>query len=82
MNDIFYVRSPLVDPSFPDGLVDPLDLRPPRRLSIRYQPSNTAIEQILAAVRRAGLSIADLSTEEGDLEDIFLALTAGRPSMA
>ena len=50
-------------------------LHPPRRLSIRYRPSRTGIEEILAAVRRADLSIADLTTEEGDLEDIFLALT-------
>ena len=51
-------------------------LRPPRRLSIHYQPSRTGIEEILAAVRQAGLGIADLTTEEGDLEDIFLALTS------
>jgi ABC-2 type transport system ATP-binding protein len=51
-------------------------LHPPRRLSIHYRPSETGIEEILAAVRRAGLTIADLTTEEGDLEDIFLALTA------
>ena len=55
-------------------------LHPPRRLSIRYRPSRAGIEEILAAVRRAGLSIADLTTEEGDLEDIFLALTAGKPA--
>jgi ABC-2 type transport system ATP-binding protein len=52
-------------------------LRPPRRLSIRYRPSQTGIEEILAAVRQAGLIIADLTTEEGDLEDIFLSLTSG-----
>ncbi len=51
-------------------------LHPPRRLAIHYRPSQTGIEEILAAVRQAGLGIADLSTEEGDLEDIFLALTA------
>ncbi|MDP6566531.1 MAG: ABC transporter ATP-binding protein [Alphaproteobacteria bacterium] len=52
-----------------------VDLHPPRRLSIHYRPSQMGIEEILAAVRAAGLSIADLTTEEGDLEDIFLALT-------
>ncbi|MBT4044512.1 MAG: ABC transporter ATP-binding protein, partial [Rhodospirillaceae bacterium] len=50
-------------------------LHPPRRLSIHYRPSETGIEEILAAVRQANLTIADLTTEEGDLEDIFLALT-------
>jgi ABC-2 type transport system ATP-binding protein len=52
-----------------------VDFRPPRRLAIGYRPSETGIEEILAAVRGAGLTIADLTTEEGDLEDIFLALT-------
>ena len=37
-----------------------------------------AIGEILAAVREAGLGIVDLSTEETDLEDIFLQLTATR----
>lgn len=57
-------------------------LHPPRRLSIHYRPSQTGIEEILAAVRQARLSIADLTTEEGDLEDIFLALTASPPAPA
>jgi len=52
-------------------------LHPPRRLSIHYQPSRTQADEVLAAVRAAGLTIADLTTEEVDLEDIFLALTAG-----
>lgn len=55
-------------------------LHPPRRLSIHYRPSETGIEEILAAVRQANLTIADLTTEEGDLEDIFLALTRRVPS--
>ncbi len=57
-------------------------LHPPRRLSIHYRPSQTGIEEILAAVRQAGLAIADLTTEEGDLEDIFLALTASPDAAA
>ncbi len=55
---------------------------PPRRLEFDFAPSTTAIGEILAAVRDAGLTVIDLSTEEGDLEDIFLALTgigAGEP---
>ncbi|HZH26089.1 MAG TPA: ABC transporter ATP-binding protein [Azospirillaceae bacterium] len=62
----------------------PAPLRPfeaqlaePRRLVVRYQPSRQAIGAILAAVGEAGLSIIDLSTEEADLEDIFLQLTRG-----
>jgi len=47
----------------------------PRRLLLRYQPSRTRISDILAAVQQAGLNIADMTTMEADLEDIFLQLT-------
>ena len=51
------------------------DLHPPRRLVVRYRPSRTQIRDVLAAVQAAGVVIADLTTEEADLEDIFIALT-------
>ena len=50
-------------------------LHPPHRLVFRFRPSRTRISDILSAVREAELGIADLSTEEADLEDIFLKLT-------
>lgn len=50
-------------------------LAPPRRLIFHYRPSATRIADILEAVRGAGLAIADLSTYESDLEDLFLHLT-------
>jgi ABC-2 type transport system ATP-binding protein len=50
------------------------ELPDPRRLVIRYQPSRENINDVLAAVREAGLAITDLSTKETDLEDIFLQL--------
>ncbi len=53
------------------------ELLPLRRLSVQYRPSRTQIGAILAALDRAGLSIVDLTTEESDLEDLFLALTGG-----
>lgn len=53
------------------------ELPEPRHLVVRYQPSRQKVDAILAAVAAAGLSIVDLSTEESDLEDIFLQLTAG-----
>jgi len=52
-----------------------LEFLPPRRLVFRYRPSRTRIRDILDAVRNNGLSIADLSTEESDLEDLFLEVT-------
>ena len=45
------------------------------RLAIHYQPSRTEVGEILAALTDASLTIVDLTTEESDLEDIFLALT-------
>jgi ABC-2 type transport system ATP-binding protein len=49
-----------------------------RRLLLRYRPSATPMGRILDAFAAAHLSIADLSTEETDLEDIFLQLTSAR----
>ncbi len=51
------------------------ELRGPRHLALRYHRSETEIGQLLDAVRRAGVTIRDLSTDEPDLEDIFLHLT-------
>lgn len=48
----------------------------PQTLSIRYAPSQMAISEVLDAVREAGWSITDLTTEQSDLEDVFLALTS------
>ena len=44
-------------------------------LLFRYRTSKTEVSDILSAVAGAGLKITDLSTEEPDLEDVFLALT-------
>ncbi|MFP6730571.1 MAG: ABC transporter ATP-binding protein [Alphaproteobacteria bacterium] len=51
-------------------------LLPPQGISIHYHPSQTGIAEILASISAAGLTIKDLTTEESDLEDIFLALTS------
>jgi ABC-2 type transport system ATP-binding protein len=52
---------------------------PNGRLAVHYRPSRTQVEDILADVRRAGLTIVDMSTTESDLEDIFVNLTSGSP---
>ena len=48
----------------------------PNRLSLRYRPSTTSADHLLARIREAGLELADLSTVDASLEDIFLDLTA------
>jgi len=56
------------------------EFTPPRQLTLHYKPSQSGIGKVLAAVQASGLGIADLSTEETDLEDIFLQLTK-RPAV-
>ena len=52
-----------------------VELKDPHQLIVRYGRSETTIAEVLAAIAAAGLTIADLTTEEPDLEDIFLELT-------
>ena len=44
--------------------------------SVTYRTGQSSVEQVLAAVRAAGLHIKDISTEEPDLEDVFVSLTS------
>jgi ABC-2 type transport system ATP-binding protein len=46
-----------------------------RRLSVAYQPSQAAVASLLRALQMNGMIVVDLTTEETDLEDIFLQLT-------
>lgn len=50
-------------------------LEPGNRLSFKYSPSKVEISKILDLVSTAKLTITDLTTEESDLEDLFLRLT-------
>jgi ABC-2 type transport system ATP-binding protein len=50
-------------------------LERPGRLVFTYPPSTTSTGEILAAIHRAGLTVAELDTHEADLEDVFLRLT-------
>jgi ABC-2 type transport system ATP-binding protein len=53
------------------------------RLAVSFRVgAGGEVEAVLAAVRAAGIGIKDLSTEEPDLEDVFLALTYGDPNAA
>jgi ABC-2 type transport system ATP-binding protein len=54
------------------------ELLGPRRLRLHYRPSATPFPRVLALVQAAGLEIIDLSTQEADLEDLFLELTSSR----
>jgi ABC-2 type transport system ATP-binding protein len=73
---VFHLERDLA--AVPDGLGRwQAELPDPKRLVVRYKPSRTRVGDVLAAVQATGLTIQDLSTEEADLEDIFLQLTRG-----
>ncbi|MDE2167046.1 MAG: ABC transporter ATP-binding protein [Alphaproteobacteria bacterium] len=57
-----------------------LVLEAPDRVVFHYKPSHAQVGEVLAAVAAAGLAIRDVSSEETDLEDIFLRLI--RPGTA
>ena len=44
-------------------------------LAVTFKTGEAGVEQVLTAVRDAGVAIKDLSTEDPDLEDVFMALT-------
>ena len=46
-----------------------------RDLIIRYRRSHATVGSILEALGQSGIGIADITTREADLEDIFLELT-------
>lgn len=45
-------------------------------LALTYHARATSAEDVLRAVRAAGIAIADVKTEQADLEDVFLKLTS------
>jgi len=48
--------------------------------SVSYRSGQSSVEQVLAAIRTAGLHIKDISTEDPDLEDVFVSLTYAAPA--
>lgn len=44
--------------------------------AVTYKTGQSSVEQVLAAVRAQGLHIKDISTEDPDLEDVFVSLTS------
>jgi ABC-2 type transport system ATP-binding protein len=50
--------------------------------AVSYRTGQSSVEQVLAAIRATGLHIKDISTEDPDLEDVFVALTSQAPAAA
>lgn len=47
-------------------------------ISIDFRSSTIRVTELIEHVRASGIKIADLRTEQPDLEDVFMALTYGR----
>ena len=75
------------DKSMSLALVEPIEILPPAlgalgltlaapgRLALRYTPSRTELATIFGAIAAQNLTIRDVTSQEADLEDIFLQLT-------
>ena len=61
----------------PEALARLNPLRTDAGLKIRFNPNNTTAGEILAQLTQHNLIIGDVSTDEPDLEDIFLQMTSG-----
>lgn len=46
-----------------------------RTIMVRYSPSEQNVGELIEAVQKTGYGIVDVSTDESDLEDVFLQLT-------
>jgi ABC-2 type transport system ATP-binding protein len=73
---IFTLTSPLL--AVPAPLADLQASVREGKLFVKYQPSKAAMNEILARIASAGLIIADISTSEVELEDLFIALTSDK----
>jgi ABC-2 type transport system ATP-binding protein len=54
------------------------EVTPSGALAIQYNPIEIGVMEILDRVQKSGIEIVDISTEESDLEDVFLQLTSHR----
>jgi len=53
-------------------------IKPGNKLTVQINQADANVGTVLAAVQKAGLTINDISTDETDLEDIFLQLTSSK----
>ncbi|MDX2096094.1 MAG: ABC transporter ATP-binding protein [Alphaproteobacteria bacterium] len=72
----FTLAAPLTD--LPPALAELQACLRDGKLVVKYQPSKAAMSDILGRIATAGLIIADLATQEVELEDLFLELTSGK----
>lgn len=56
------------------------ELQDNRRITVRYTPQENHVGQFIEALQKAGYEIIDITTDQSDLEDIFLQLTSNETS--
>jgi len=61
-------------PALPEDITGAI--RPDGTLAFTYHTTKTSADQVLDLLRNANIQIRDISTEQSDLEDVFLALTS------
>lgn len=72
---LFHLSAPLRDiPATLKGMN--AEIQNESTLLVRYSPSTLNAGQIIAAVQAGGLTITDLVTRQGNLEDVFLQMTS------
>lgn len=49
-----------------------------RSVLVRYAPQELEVSAMIEAIQKAGYGISDISTDESDLEDVFLQLTTSK----
>lgn len=67
---------PAALPPLPEGVTG--QVRDDGTLAFTYTASATPAEAVLDLCRNAGITIRDVTSEQPDLEDVFLSLTEGR----
>ena len=60
-----------------DGVFESLKIisNEEKKLVLSYEKSKLSIDKIIAEIKKQGVLIQDISTDDGDLEDVFLRLT-------
>ena len=46
-----------------------------KKLALSYEKSKLSIDSIITEIKKQDIKIQDISTDDGDLEDVFLRLT-------
>jgi ABC-2 type transport system ATP-binding protein len=66
----------------PPGIAGKAELKNERTIAVTYDKRAASAGAVLASLGAAGLTIVDVSTQEADLEDVFLQLTRRQPEAA